>query len=132
MTNWKITGFIATIIIILVPPLYLLKEKYTVKSVHIEPTAAFVGAEKCIECHKNEYDRWRNSHHDKAMSVATEESVLGDFNGTTFEHFGVVSRFRTHARLTSMKFPAKSISPHFSPRASPNRIPVRARVRVSG
>ena len=47
----------------------------------------------CGECHTQQYADWRGSHHDLAMQEATEESVLGDFGGATFDHFGVTSRF---------------------------------------
>ncbi len=93
MKTWKITGFIATLVIVLAFPAYLLKEKYARPSDRPEEGSVYVGAEKCRDCHKQEYDKWRDSHHDKSMDLATEESVLGDFNDTVFEHSGVVSRF---------------------------------------
>jgi len=96
MKNWKIAGFIATIAIVLSIPLYLLKTTHI--SSHPEgilatPAAAFTGSQKCRECHKKEYDTWQNSHHDHAMDVATETSVLGDFNNAEFHIHGVTSRF---------------------------------------
>ena len=36
---------------------------------------------------------WKGSHHDLAMDVATEKTVLGDFDDATLTHFGVMSRF---------------------------------------
>jgi hypothetical protein len=54
---------------------------------------AFVGSLKCMECHKSEYDKWHDSHHDHAMDVAGEKTVLGDFNNAVFELHGVTSRF---------------------------------------
>jgi predicted CXXCH cytochrome family protein len=53
----------------------------------------FVGAKKCAECHEEAYEEWHGSDHYHAMEVATEETVLGDFSGVEFEHFGVKSRF---------------------------------------
>jgi tetratricopeptide (TPR) repeat protein len=53
----------------------------------------YVGRSTCRECHEEAYDAWVGSHHDLAMDHATEETVLGDFDDATFEHFGVVSRF---------------------------------------
>jgi tetratricopeptide (TPR) repeat protein len=53
----------------------------------------FIGSEKCKDCHKTEYDKWQDSHHDHAMEVASETSVLGDFNDTKFTIHGVTSRF---------------------------------------
>jgi len=56
-------------------------------------TAHFVGGDACIECHQQEHDDWVGSHHDWAMKVADEQSVLADFNDTTFEQDGVKARF---------------------------------------
>ena len=58
-----------------------------------EPVASFVGGNVCAECHQLERDLWSGSHHDLAMQVASEETVLGDFDGTEFTHFGVTSTF---------------------------------------
>ena len=55
--------------------------------------ATFVGREACKGCHAGEYERWKQSHHDLAMQEATEETVLGDFDGASFTHFGVTSTF---------------------------------------
>ena len=55
--------------------------------------ASFVDSQRCQACHAAEWERWTGSDHDLAMQAATEETVLGDFDGATFEHFGVVSRF---------------------------------------
>jgi hypothetical protein len=54
---------------------------------------AYVGSEACANCHQNEAKLWNGSHHQLAMDHATEKSVLGDFSGATFEHYGVKSRF---------------------------------------
>ncbi|MFC2083781.1 tetratricopeptide repeat protein [Bacteroidota bacterium] len=89
--NWKITGFIATIVIVVMIPLSLIVHSPDLSKV--ERTAEFVGGNSCMECHQLEYDLWKNSHHDLAMDYATDSTVLGDFNNTTFERFGVVSRF---------------------------------------
>ncbi|MEJ2378118.1 MAG: multiheme c-type cytochrome [Pseudolabrys sp.] len=63
--------------------------------VHARPTntATFVGSETCAGCHKAEARLWRGSQHKHAMDHATEESVLGDFNNTSFDYYGVHSRF---------------------------------------
>jgi tetratricopeptide (TPR) repeat protein len=96
MTNWKIAGIIATIVIILAIPLYTLKTIYLrplPDSLETYPVSAFVGSKKCMDCHKKEYDEWLNSHHDLAMDVANETTVLGSFDNAVFEYFGVTSRF---------------------------------------
>jgi Flp pilus assembly protein TadD len=64
-----------------------------------EPSAAppakavFVGRAACEKCHAEEARRWKGSHHDLAMQEATEATVLGDFRGARFTHFGVTSTF---------------------------------------
>jgi tetratricopeptide (TPR) repeat protein len=55
--------------------------------------SGFVGRDKCMECHQREYQLWKGSDHDMAMDVATEETVLGDFNNVEFTHFGITSTF---------------------------------------
>jgi tetratricopeptide (TPR) repeat protein len=96
MRNWKIAGFIATLVIGLSMPLYLARVHFLGKpsaTLVPERLAGFVGSEKCKSCHKREYDLWKGSHHDLAMDVASDETMLGDFNDATLEHHGVVSRF---------------------------------------
>jgi tetratricopeptide (TPR) repeat protein len=93
MKSWKITGLIATLIIILSIPAYLLKETYFPRPAALRPAATFVGNKKCMDCHRAEYDLWQNSHHDHAMEVAADTTVLGDFNNVVVEFHGVTSRF---------------------------------------
>jgi len=52
----------------------------------------YVGSERCLECHEVEYNDWKGSHHDRAMMIADEVSVLANFD-TTFISQGVTSRF---------------------------------------
>ncbi len=56
-------------------------------------TASYVGRESCAACHTLQVEQWHGSHHDRAMEIASEASVLGDFEGTSFTHFGVTTRF---------------------------------------
>jgi len=96
MRTWKLTGFIATLVIVLSFPIYYLKverirtPEYGAEG---EPAATFVGSKKCKDCHQKAYDQWQSSHHDRAMEVANEHTVLGDFNGVVFEIHGITSRF---------------------------------------
>jgi len=48
----------------------------------------YVGSDRCRECHEEEYELWRGSDHDMAIDLATEETVLGDFDDGRFTHFG--------------------------------------------
>jgi len=57
-----------------------------------DATPQFVGRAACIECHREQADAFAGSHHDQAMELATDASVLGDFNNATIEHDGIVSR----------------------------------------
>ncbi len=57
----------------------------------------YVGGTICAECHAAETERWGRSHHALAMQKATPETVLGDFGSRFFTHFGVTTRFSTHA-----------------------------------
>jgi tetratricopeptide (TPR) repeat protein len=95
MTRWKITGIVATLVIIFSIPIYVLQEKSRQSTAHInqQPQAAFVSSESCRDCHRNEYDKWNGSHHQLAMAVASDETVLGDFADAEFRQFGVTSRF---------------------------------------
>jgi tetratricopeptide (TPR) repeat protein len=93
VTNWKITGIIATLVIILSIPAYLVKQKYMQLPADRQPTASFSGGQKCAECHKSEHDKWQGSHHDLAMEEANEKSVRGDYNDAHFKYLDVTSRF---------------------------------------
>jgi Cytochrome c554 and c-prime len=50
-----------------------------------ERPASYVDARLCAACHPAEAERWRGSHHERAMAAATPASVLGDFSGAAFE-----------------------------------------------
>ena len=56
-------------------------------------SAGYVGTQICAECHPAETERWRDSHHDRAMTEATESTVLGDFSDVDFTAHGLTSRF---------------------------------------
>lgn len=94
--HWKIIGIVATLVIISTIPLYLWRTDHqnAIRQAQMEDTIpAFAGSQKCAECHKIQYDAWKGSHHDLAMEVATEATVLGDFNNAVFDYFGSQSRF---------------------------------------
>ena len=54
---------------------------------------AFVGSTPCAGCHANETKAWRESHHQLAMQEANAATVLGNFDGAKFRHYGVESTF---------------------------------------
>jgi predicted CXXCH cytochrome family protein len=55
--------------------------------------ADYVGAKACAACHAQEHKAWLGSHHALAMQVASEHTVLGDFNDAEFRYAKVASRF---------------------------------------
>lgn len=46
--------------------------------------SAFIGRAACAECHADVEGAWAGSHHDLAMDVASEATVLGDFDDAVF------------------------------------------------
>ena len=55
--------------------------------------ATFVGRAVCSTCHAEQDRRWHGSHHDLAMQVADEQTVLGNFDNVTFTHRDVTTTF---------------------------------------
>ena len=49
---------------------------------------AYVGEAACISCHEKEYNDWQGSHHDWAMKLPNDTTVLGDFNNVNFSADG--------------------------------------------
>ncbi|WP_242206624.1 tetratricopeptide repeat protein [Aestuariivivens insulae] len=68
-------------------------DKKTFASTQLIPDDHFLGDASCKTCHAKEHDYWQGSHHDKAMQVATDSTVLGNFNGIEYKSQGVKSRF---------------------------------------
>lgn len=95
LTNWKITGVIATFLIVISIPVYIVKERCRPAPLLKAdmPHGGFVGSGKCRPCHKAEYDKWQESLHRRAMAPADEQSVLGDFADAEFKHVGATSKF---------------------------------------
>src|SRR4030042_4625239 len=62
--------------------------------------ARYVGRRQCARCHPKETQLWARSDHDRAMDLATHDTVLGDFDDLEFTHSGVTSRmFRSGHEL---------------------------------
>ncbi|MEO1009753.1 MAG: tetratricopeptide repeat protein [Bacteroidota bacterium] len=57
------------------------------------PDSLFLGDQACKKCHQTQFKDWRGSHHDKAMQVANDSTVLAPFNGERFTSQGVTSHF---------------------------------------
>lgn len=92
--GWEIAAVFAFLIILVSPFIYLARDKHAITPFQ-QTEAVFVGSKGCVTCHQTEYDKWQGSHHDLAMDVANEETVLGDFENISFTdpHNGVNNRF---------------------------------------
>ena len=53
----------------------------------------YIGSETCAECHAEAHKKWEESHHFHAMEIPSVKTVRADFNGSTFDNFGVTSKF---------------------------------------
>ena len=59
----------------------------------LKPRPAYVGRDSCVECHAEAVAKWEGSHHFHAMELPNDQTVRADFNGTTFTHHNITSRF---------------------------------------
>ena len=59
----------------------------------LDSQANYVGDASCNECHAEENKNWATSHHAQSMMVATDSTVLGDFNNSVFKSENVTSTF---------------------------------------
>ena len=55
--------------------------------------AVFVGSAACNDCHETQFSDWQGSHHDLAMQVVDDTTVLGDFDDASFEYFDTQTHF---------------------------------------
>ena len=55
--------------------------------------ASFVGSETCKSCHQDTFNKWQGSHHDLAMDVANDSTVLANFDNTKITHQDITSTF---------------------------------------
>lgn len=74
-------------------PVGSMEEKNAGKPMLHYGESQYVGREQCRSCHTEQYQLWQGSHHDLAMQKATTDTVLGDFNNTSFVYYGVTSKF---------------------------------------
>jgi Tfp pilus assembly protein PilF len=92
LERWQLAGAAATGVIVLMIPLSLVIDPGRQSTADAdEPT--FVGRERCADCHEAATEAWRGSDHDLAMDVATDSTVVGDFDDATFKAHGITSRF---------------------------------------
>jgi len=90
--SWKTAGLVATVVIVLSIPLSFILNG-NAEQTPLEPVAFFTGGKACIECHQKEYRLWKGSDHDSAMAVASDTSVVGDFNNAEITFNGKTSKF---------------------------------------
>jgi tetratricopeptide (TPR) repeat protein len=91
---WEWTGLAALALIVLALPLYyFVVSQSTSRAIETAAPAAFAGSARCRDCHNPEFDAWEGSHHDLAMDVANDDTVLGDFDDAGFTLHGITSRF---------------------------------------
>ncbi|TKW65021.1 MAG: tetratricopeptide repeat protein [Paracoccus denitrificans] len=57
-------------------------------------TPQYIGSGVCIDCHQQQADDWRESHHAKAWMEPSEASIIGDFTGEPFALGESVFNFR--------------------------------------
>ena len=88
---WTATALAAVIVVAIGLGYQLLNG--SVRNMASASAATFVGSQTCAGCHRPEADLWRGSQHRHAMDHATEQSVVGDFSDTSFDYYGVRSRF---------------------------------------
>lgn len=59
------------------------------------PDRHFVGRDACRGCHAVETAAWEESHHDLALDVAADSTVLGNFDDAYFTQHGITHRLFT-------------------------------------
>jgi len=92
--TWEWTGLFAALVIVAALPFYYFSSVKNQGDTAIPVTeSTFVGSIECRDCHNPEFDSWEGSHHDLAMDVANDTTVLGDFNDAEFTLHGITSRF---------------------------------------
>jgi predicted CXXCH cytochrome family protein len=95
LARWRTAALAAAALVVASCPLHLVRESLRAPAVkgRVTAEAAFVGRAACARCHEKESKAWTGSHHDMAMTEATEATVRGDFSDIAFEGDGMKARF---------------------------------------
>ncbi len=93
LERWQFIGLAAVASIVLLIPFHVLRNGRGPAPPVAKAPPTFVGRNECRTCHEPEFQSWLNSDHDKAMDVAADSTVLGDFDDAVFTSKGVTSRF---------------------------------------
>ena len=91
--RWNFFSIIAAVCILVSPFIYIWQADQNTSTIDRSP--GFVGSKKCGVCHQKIFEKWQGSHHDLAMDVANDQTVLGDFNNALYKdpHAGTINRF---------------------------------------
>jgi predicted CXXCH cytochrome family protein len=95
LARWRLASLVAAGLVVASCPIHLVRESFR-SGANKGPVAAeatFVGVKACARCHEKATKAWTGSHHDFAMTEATEATVRGDFSGVAFEGDGMKARF---------------------------------------
>jgi tetratricopeptide (TPR) repeat protein len=95
LAAWRLAALVGAALVVASCPLYLGREalRAPLAQSPVVAEATFVGRTACARCHEKETAAWTGSHHDLAMTEATEATVRGDFSGIAFEGDGMKARF---------------------------------------
>ena len=94
LRRWELVALVSAAVIVVSIPLSLLRSRPQARPATGESApATFAGSASCRECHAAAFNKWKGSDHERAMDVATEQTVLGDFDDVTFTSRGKTSRF---------------------------------------
>jgi predicted CXXCH cytochrome family protein len=95
LARWRTAALVGAALVVASCPLYLVRRssRAPAPTGSVAAEATFVGRTACIRCHEKETKAWTGSHHDRAMTEASEATVRGDFSGVAFEGDGMKARF---------------------------------------
>ena len=95
LAGWRRAALAGAALVVASCPAYLVRESLRAPTARgpVAAEATFVGRAACARCHEKETKAWTGSHHDQAMTEASEATVRGDFSGVAFEGDGMKARF---------------------------------------
>lgn len=86
----RISAFAIILLLLLGITGWLVSDYYRATPERLE--AKYVGRDSCIQCHATQAALFEGSDHDLAMDLATDATVLADFDDQELEHYGTRSR----------------------------------------
>jgi predicted CXXCH cytochrome family protein len=95
LAPWRKAALVAAVVIVASCPLHLARQSLRAPAARsaVAAEATFVGRAACARCHEKAAKAWTGSHHDLAMTEATDATVRGDFSGVSFAGDGMRARF---------------------------------------